>query len=105
MKKVSIRKRMISFILAGTMCFSLCSCGAKATVDDVVDQVANVVQAEDENVLAVKNGTNSNYPEVTYGEAFEAFLNFLHGNILRVHRKAPMMMETVNLIIRLIILM
>ena len=27
----------------------------------------------DENVLMVKNGTNSNYPAVTYGEAFDEF--------------------------------
>lgn len=89
MKKVSIRKRMISFILAGTMCFSLCSCGAKATVDDVVDQVANVVQAEDENVLAVKNGTNSNYPEVTYGEAFEAFFELPTWKYFKCTQEGP----------------
>ncbi len=50
--------------------FYMTACSGAA---DVTDQVANVVQAEDEHVLAVKNGTNSNYPEVTYGEAFEKY--------------------------------
>ena len=40
---------------------------------DVTDQITNVVQAEDPNVVGVKNGTNSEYPNMTYGEAFESF--------------------------------
>lgn len=40
---------------------------------DVTEQVANAVQAEDEHVLAVKNGTNPNYPDITYNEAFEKY--------------------------------
>ena len=40
---------------------------------DVTDQITNVVQAEDPNVIGVKNGTNSEYPNMTYGEAFERF--------------------------------
>lgn len=94
MKTVSMKKRMLSIIVTGTLCFSMCSCGSestkatkatettesteapeapKTTVDDVVNQIANVIQSENENVLAVKGGTNSNYSGVTYGEAFEAF--------------------------------
>lgn len=40
---------------------------------DVTEQITNVVQAEDPNVVGVKNGTNSEYPNMTYGEAFESF--------------------------------
>jgi hypothetical protein len=59
-----------------TLSFGLCACGAEAVVDDVKDQVSNVVQADDENVLAVKGGTNSNYPGITYEEAFESFFAY-----------------------------
>lgn len=40
---------------------------------DIADQVANVIQAEDENVLFVKEGISEAYPDITYGEAFESF--------------------------------
>ncbi len=43
---------------------------------DIDDQLSNVVQAEDEHVLGVKNGTNSNYPDITYAEAFEEFFAY-----------------------------
>lgn len=36
-------------------------------------EFGNLSSSEDENVLMVKNGTNSNYPAVTYGEAFDEF--------------------------------
>lgn len=36
-------------------------------------EVGDILASEDENVLMVKNGTNSNYPDVTYGEAFETY--------------------------------
>ena len=64
-------KRIISIFLSIIMVMSLCACGA----DDVTDQVVNVIQAEDENVLGVKNGTPNAYPEKTYGEAFESFFS------------------------------
>lgn len=64
-----MKKRFWSMLLIGILAIGCCACGT----DDAVDQAANVVQAEDENVLSVKNGTNSNYPGTTYGEAFEAF--------------------------------
>lgn len=62
-------KKVLNIILIGAICFGICACGT----DDVADQVANVVQAENENVLAVKGGTNNNYPDVTYEQAFDAF--------------------------------
>lgn len=53
----------------------LCLLGVSAgcSESDVTDQVANVVQAEDEHVLSVKGGTNSSYPGKTIGEAFDNF--------------------------------
>lgn len=36
-------------------------------------EFGDLSSSEDENVLLVKNGTNSNYPTVTYGEAFDEF--------------------------------
>lgn len=36
-------------------------------------EFGDLLSSEDENVLMVKNGTNSNYPTVTYGEAFDEF--------------------------------
>lgn len=36
-------------------------------------EFGDLSSSEDENVLMVKNGTNSNYPTVTYGEAFDEF--------------------------------
>ena len=68
-----MKKKVVCIILVGMFCMLLCSCAAEHVVNDVVDQVSNVAQADDENILAVKGGTNSNYPEVTYGDAFEAF--------------------------------
>ena len=68
----------------------LCACGT--VVDDVVDDVNRQTEfatgktvdenlqdilggalLEDEHVTGVKNGTNTAYPGVTYGEAFENF--------------------------------
>ncbi len=46
-----------------------CACGA----DDIKDQAANIIQAEDEHVLGVKGGTPNAYPGKTFGEAFENF--------------------------------
>lgn len=64
-----MKKKIAGFTLIVCMVMMTISCGT----DDAVDQVANVVQAEDEHVLAVKNANNSNYPGVTYGDAFEEF--------------------------------
>lgn len=46
---------------------------AGCSMNDVSDQAINVVQSENENVLAVKNGHPNAYPDKTYGESFEAF--------------------------------
>ena len=67
---------MISFILSTVV---LTGCGAsidhaaKSIVDEIVDQTANVVQSVDENVLSVKGGHPTDYPNITYGDAFENY--------------------------------
>ena len=67
---------MISFILSTVV---LMGCGAsidhaaKSIVDEIVDQTANVVQSVDENVLSVKGGHPTDYPNITYGDAFENY--------------------------------
>lgn len=62
-------KKLIGIMLAVTMSVSLCACSSK----DISDQVENIVQAEDEHVLAVKNGTPNAYPDQKYGETFDNF--------------------------------
>lgn len=57
-------------ILFALFCATACS-----NTSDITDQIANVVQSEDEHVLSVKNGTNSNYPGKTYGEAFDSYFD------------------------------
>lgn len=66
---MGIRKGLLFTGLIVVMLLTGCS------ETDVTDQVANVAQAEDEHVLAVKGGVNTNYPDKTYGEAFDAFFS------------------------------
>ncbi|MGN1410365.1 MAG: hypothetical protein ACI4XJ_09330 [Eubacteriales bacterium] len=61
-------KKTIFILLATLLLLTGCE-----NTSDITDQVVNVAQMLDENVVSVKNGTNSNYPDITYGEAFEAF--------------------------------
>lgn len=68
MEGIDIMKKILSIVLVGIICVGLCGCST-----DTVDQITNVVQSENENVLLVKNGTNDNYPDVTYGDAFEEY--------------------------------
>lgn len=68
-----MKKKIIIVSLLVICIFSLCACSED--IDDVKDQVQNVAQAADPHVLGVKGGTNSLYPNVTYGEAFEAFFS------------------------------
>lgn len=58
---MDVMKKILSIVLVGILCVGLCGCST-----DTVDQITNVVQSENENVLLVKNGTNDNYPDVTY---------------------------------------
>ncbi|MBQ7264671.1 MAG: hypothetical protein IJS61_01080 [Firmicutes bacterium] len=67
-----MKKNLLTMV---TLCLLLCACSSNSVVSDATDQVANVVQADNENVLKVKNGTNSNYPDITYGEAFGSFFS------------------------------
>lgn len=62
-------KKKVSVFLVIAMSIVLYACGT----DDITDQIANVAQAEDEHVLAVKNGTPNAYPEKKYGETFDNF--------------------------------
>lgn len=65
-----MKKRIISCIMAMMVATTILS---GCSEDDVVDQVANVEQALDENVLMVKNGSPNTYPDKTYGETFDNF--------------------------------
>lgn len=65
-----MKKRIISCIMAMMVAATILS---GCSEDDVVDQVANVEQALDENVLMVKNGSPNAYPDKTYGETFDNF--------------------------------
>jgi hypothetical protein len=66
--KTMVRKTMC-IVIAIIMSILTCACGAS----DVTDQVANVVQSEDEHVIGVKEATPYAYPGKTYGETFENF--------------------------------
>ena len=72
-------KKMMSIVLAGTLCFSMCACGSssdhsESSVSESADQGMKTISLENENVLAVKEAVNSHYPgDITYGDAFEEF--------------------------------
>nr|WP_215701884.1 YARHG domain-containing protein [Clostridium sp. MCC344] len=56
------------------LCLVLAGCSAATSASkEVVDQVANVVQAEDKHVLMVKNGHPQSYPNCPYGKVFDEF--------------------------------
>ena len=40
---------------------------------DVKDHAADIAQSDNEYIKIVKNGVNDNYPDITYGEAFDDF--------------------------------
>lgn len=54
----------------------LCTGCEEASISDVTDQAMNIIQAEDENVLGIKNTIPSSYNNTTYGEAFESFFAY-----------------------------
>lgn len=64
-----MKRRVVACILLSMLAVSFEGCNES----DITDQVANVVQAENENVLFVKEGVPDKYPDKTYGEAFESF--------------------------------
>ena len=56
------------------LCLTLTGCNAAPSASrEVADQVANVVQAEEEHVLMVKNGYPQSYPDCPYGKVFDEF--------------------------------
>lgn len=67
-----MKKRLAILILSGILLLPGC-----ADVEDMgkelVDQASNIAQAQDEHVLAVKNGSPNTYPYCTYGEAFDEY--------------------------------
>jgi len=69
-------KRVIGAMTVAVSLF-MAGCGeigmSNSVADEAVDQMANVVQADDPHVLSVKNGHPNAYPDKTYGEAFEEF--------------------------------
>lgn len=46
---------------------------AKDIAQEISDQAQNIADSEDEHVISVKNGHPELYPEITYGDAFDAF--------------------------------
>lgn len=69
-----MRKKIIYGILVAALCFLIAGC-SKEEAKNVEKQVKNIIQAENENVLAVKEGHPSTYPDKTYGEEFENFFS------------------------------
>jgi len=67
-------KRYVVFLAIVSLMFLFAGCSINS--EDIKDQIADAVQAEDEHVLGVKYGTNPNYPDITYAEAFEAFFSY-----------------------------
>lgn len=67
--EVRIMKKIIIALLMVALVFTGCD------VSDVEDQVANVTQAEDEHILSVKKAHSSEYPNITYEQAFEYFFS------------------------------
>lgn len=71
-------KKLFTLLLIA--CFSLSGCSEKdvedaaRTVEKTVDRLQNT--EPDETVLSVKNAVNSNYPGITYGEAFDNFFAY-----------------------------
>lgn len=61
-------KKIIVLVL-----FVLCVGTYGCSSSDVTDQVSNMMQAEDEHILGVKNANPSSFPDQTYGEAFDRF--------------------------------
>lgn len=64
-----MKKKILYFILVMLLIPAMTGCFA----DDIVEEGANKIQQEDENVLLVKEGHPNAYPDKTYGEAFEDF--------------------------------
>lgn len=65
-----------SFIICLIVIVALVGCGCSLDSDDISKQVQSIAQSDNEYVLGVKYGTPSTYPNITYGEAFEAFFAY-----------------------------
>ena len=63
--------------MAGMACGFVLACAVMGCSEatEVSDQVQNIMDMEDEHVLAVKNGYPSTIPEITYEQAFENFFS------------------------------
>ena len=68
-------KKSIAFALAALFVFTLgCSAStAENVAKDIADQFASIQAADNEYVLRVKSSHHDEYPNVSYGEAFDSF--------------------------------
>ena len=73
-------------VLSASVFLAACS---EEDVDDVTDQIQNVAQMEDPNVVGVKNGHPSNYPDQTYGEAFGNFFAYPTWKYFKGEKEGP----------------
>lgn len=62
-------RRFIAILCGAMLLFGMMACGR----DDVTDQIADVLQSDDEHIRMVKGGSPNAYPEKTFGEAFDDF--------------------------------
>lgn len=66
-----MKKYLALSLCALLLTSSLTACETK----EVSDQIANITNADDSRVDSVKNGTSSEYPGKTWGNAFESFFS------------------------------
>ncbi|MDO4562882.1 MAG: hypothetical protein Q4C12_03510 [Clostridia bacterium] len=70
-----MNKKFITFISL-LLVFSLCGCSSlDAVTNDVIDQTSNIIQQEDEYVVAVQNAVVTGH-SCTYKEAFDSFFAY-----------------------------
>ncbi len=67
------KRNILSLLIVG---FFLATSVTSCDTNEVNDQIANLAYTEDEHVLGVKNGTYTEYPDITWGEAFEYYFSY-----------------------------
>lgn len=77
-----VKQKLCTIVVAVTLCCTIgCSQEtekevlevAENVVQEVSEQAEDIENKEDENVLKIKNGHPEDYPDITYGEAFDNF--------------------------------
>lgn len=66
--KILRKKTAICIVLVMVIVFA-----SGCQLSDLADQAADLIYKEDENVLMVKNGYPSKYPDITFNQAFSSF--------------------------------